>query len=32
MFYFRNSSQVDEFGDPVAPPDDDDEPQLLRRR
>jgi uncharacterized protein YjbI with pentapeptide repeats len=32
MFYFRNSSQVDEFGDPVPPPDDDDEPQLLRRR
>ncbi len=32
MFYFRNSSQVDEFGDPVPPPPDDDEPQLLRRR
>lgn len=32
MFYFRNSSQVDEFGDRVPPPDDDDEPRLLGRR
>ena len=31
MFYFRNSSQVDEFGDPVPPPPEDDEPQYLRR-
>src|SRR5690606_15710908 len=32
MFYFRNASQVDEFGDPVPPPPEDDEPQYLRRR
>jgi hypothetical protein len=32
MFYFRNSSQVDEFGDPVPPSSNDDEPQLLRMR
>ncbi|NTF17423.1 pentapeptide repeat-containing protein [Agrobacterium rubi] len=31
MFYFRNASQVDEFGDPVPPPPEDDEPQYLRR-
>jgi Uncharacterized low-complexity proteins len=31
MFYFRNSSQVDEFGDPVPPPPEDDPPQLLGR-
>lgn len=31
MFYFRNSSEVDEFGDPVPPPDDSDEPKYLRR-
>jgi Uncharacterized low-complexity proteins len=32
MFYFRNSTQVDEFGDPTPPPPQDEEPQLLRRR
>lgn len=31
MFYFRNSSQVDEFGDPVPPPPEDDEPRYLGR-
>jgi hypothetical protein len=32
MFYFRNAREVDEFGDPVPPPEMDDEPQLLQMR
>lgn len=30
MSYFRNSREIDEFGDPVPPPETEDEPRLLR--